>query len=478
MSRFTKNVSRRLKKGLERSRSELHELGEQANRGLRRAMGKRSCIAVTGFSGAGKSTLLTSLINQLLNVDVQQAQQWWPEIKHRWLSAQLIQTTSDIPDYPFRNHVELLRQGQWPPSTQSITRCLLEIRLKPRSRLEDLAGKGYVSHELEIWDYPGEWLMDLPLATMNYAQWVGDSYAHFNNEPRNQLAPALYRTLLDLDPMAAFEGEKFDRIFKDYQQFLMECKQLGLHIINPGRFALESADLSLLPAFIPLLSAYGRDMSGASEGSWWWEMSRRYQHYVGEFVSPFLQQVFEQVDHQLVLVDLLGALGQGKSSLEELRRSLIRVLQLFSYGRNGWLDKLMAPKIERLTFVASKLDCVLPNQRAHLAELMRALVVESIQAARFHSTTVEHLELAAVACTQIGVRAGEQALVVEQHGQQAWLSHPHLPRGWPTDNDWHCLTNWRPPLLAPPPLPDPALLPWPNLQMAQLCQHLFREFRW
>ena len=469
-------LKQRFKVGAKRTKDSARLLKDRAGRSVRRATGKRSCIAITGFSGAGKSTLLASLINQLLNMDVQQAQHIWPELQNRWLSAALLGSNESIPDYPYEAHLAQLRAGKWPDSTQSLSRCLVEIRLKPRSRLEDISGKGYVSHEVEIWDYPGEWLMDLPLASMSYQQWVSDCFVHFNNEPRNTLAPDLYQTLLDIDPAATFEPDRFEEIFERYRDFLMRCKLEGLHIINPGRFALASADKDALPAFIPLLAGYQRKLDTNDPNSWAAQMQSRYQHYVLAYVKPFLTQVFEQVDHQLVLVDLLGSLEQGKSSLEELRRSLTRVLQLFSYGKNRWLDKLVAPKVEQLTFIASKLVCVLPNQRSHLAELMRAVVAESIQAARSETTEVDHLELAAIACTQVGRRDDLPALFVQQGDSAAWLSHPTLPRGWPNDSDWAQLAGWQVPKLLPPALPDPRLKPWPQVNMALLCEHLLRDF--
>ena len=475
MSNTINRLRQQIRTGAKRTKDSARSLKDRAGRGIKRAIGKRSCIAITGFSGAGKSTLLASLVNQLLNMDVQQAKHLWPDLQNRWLSAALISSDHTIDDYPYDAHIAKLQAGEWPASTQHLSRCLIEIRLKPRSRLEDISGKGYVSHQVEIWDYPGEWLMDLPLASMSYEQWVSDCFVHFNNEPRNTLAPELYQALLDIDPQSVFEPERFDVLFERYRAFLMQCKAEGLHIINPGRFALASADKHQLPAFIPLLASYQRKLDVISPNSWAAEMQRRYKHYVVGYVRPFLTQVFEQVDHQLVLVDLLGSLEQGKNSLEELRRSLTRVLQLFSYGKNRWLDKLVAPKVEQLTFVASKLDCVLPNQRSHLAELMRAVVAESIQSARFESTEVDHLELAAIACTQVGSRQDKPALFVQQGEAAAWLSHPNLPRGWPNDTDWAKLTGWKLPLLLPPALPDPRLKPWPNVNMAQLCEHLLRD---
>lgn len=460
-----------IRKQLRKSRERARQLGERADRGLRRATGNRSCIAITGFSGAGKSTLLTSLVTQLLYLQTQQPGSHWPLAK-RWLSARLQNHQGGLPDYPLAGQQAALLAGRWPDSTRALSRCLLDIRLTPNHRLQDLSGQGYVNHQLEIWDYPGEWLMDLPLATQDYHRWVLDSFSHFNNEPRNQMAGELYRELLDLDPQAPFDEGRFAALFGRYRDFLRQCKARGLHIVQPGRFVIDGGPPDA-EAFLPLLAAGERPPR--VPGSWWAEMQNRYDQYVSHWVRPFLTQVFEQVDHQLVLVDLPGALAQGKASLEELRRSLSRVLQLFSYGRNSWLDRLLAPKVEQLTFVSSKLDCVLPDQRRHLSELMRALVAESIQAARFESTRVDHLELAALACTRVSQLGPEPALIVELEQGPARLRHPPIPRGWPTDTDWAALAHWQPPPLSPPKLVEPSQGPWPHINMDLLCQRLLGD---
>ena len=41
---------------------------------------------------------------------------------------------------------------------------------------------------LDIVDYPGEWLLDLPLLTKSYEQWAAESLALSRQAPRAQLA--------------------------------------------------------------------------------------------------------------------------------------------------------------------------------------------------------------------------------------------------------------------------------------------------
>ena len=50
---------------------------------------------------------------------------------------------------------------------------------------------------LDIVDYPGEWLLDLPLLDKSYAQWSAESLALSREAPRAHLATRLARATRD-----------------------------------------------------------------------------------------------------------------------------------------------------------------------------------------------------------------------------------------------------------------------------------------
>ena len=53
--------------------------------------------------------------------------------------------------------------GRWPDATRDESGCLLEIRFRNRPGLLRRGKPGISRLYLEIRDYPGEWLLDLPL---------------------------------------------------------------------------------------------------------------------------------------------------------------------------------------------------------------------------------------------------------------------------------------------------------------------------
>uniref|UniRef100_UPI0038F5D490 YcjX family protein n=1 Tax=Streptomyces europaeiscabiei TaxID=146819 RepID=UPI0038F5D490 len=55
---------------------------------------------------------------------------------------------------------------------------------------------------LDIVDYPGEWLLDLPLLQKSFEQWSAESLALSREEPRAQIAAEWHTHLATLKPDA------------------------------------------------------------------------------------------------------------------------------------------------------------------------------------------------------------------------------------------------------------------------------------
>jgi predicted YcjX-like family ATPase len=127
---------------------------------------------------------------------------------------------------------------------------------------------------LDIVDYPGEWLLDLPLLNKSYEQWSAESLALSREGPRAALAAPWHAQLATLnaegreDEQAALASA---RLFTDY---LRACRdeRFAMSLLPPGRF-LMPGNLAGSPAltFAPLdLPADG----AAPEGSLWAMMIR------------------------------------------------------------------------------------------------------------------------------------------------------------------------------------------------------------
>ena len=125
--------------------------------------GRRLCVGVTGLSQSGKSTFITSLINQLSNYEKASLPGFAPALSGKLLGVTVHPLEeSGLKLFPYEHAYQCLTDNppRWPPSTEDLSGCLLELRLKQStSKLNPFSNDRY-SFFVEIRDYPGEWLLD------------------------------------------------------------------------------------------------------------------------------------------------------------------------------------------------------------------------------------------------------------------------------------------------------------------------------
>lgn len=152
-------------------------------------------LGVTGLSRAGKTVFITALVHGLLRggrFPIFEAHD-----SGRIARAQLAPQPDDaVPRFDYETHLKtLVAERQWPQSTTSISELRLVI---------DYQSQGGVTRTLtlDIVDYPGEWLLDLPLLSKSYEQWAAESLTLSRQGPRAPLASAWHAHLATLDPNA------------------------------------------------------------------------------------------------------------------------------------------------------------------------------------------------------------------------------------------------------------------------------------
>src|SRR5258707_2642625 len=265
-------------------------------------------LGVTGLSRAGKTVFITALIHGLARGA--RFPVFEPFATGRIARARLEPQPDDaVPRFDYENHVRtLIEERRWPSSTVDIS----ELRLVIDYQRQNGADRTLT---IDIVDYPGEWLLDLPLLTKSYEQWSTESLALSREGPRSKLATPWHEHLATLSA----EGRENEqaaltaaRLFTDY---LRACRdeKFAMRLLPPGRF-LMPGDLAGSPAltFAPLeLSAAGV----APAGSLWAMMERRYEAYKDVVVPPFYREHFARLDRQIVLVDALAAFNAGPDSV-------------------------------------------------------------------------------------------------------------------------------------------------------------------
>ncbi|HEV7820610.1 MAG TPA: YcjX family protein, partial [Burkholderiales bacterium] len=287
-------------------------------------------LGVTGLSRAGKTVFITALVHGFLRGGR------FPVFESlssgRIARARLEPQPDDaIPRFAYESHLRtLLDDRQWPNSTTDIS----ELRLAIDYQRENGAMRTLT---LDIVDYPGEWLLDLPLLNKSYEQWSAESFALSRSGPRAALAAEWHIHLATLNPTAP-ENEQATltaaRLFTDY---LRACRQeqFAMSLLPPGRFLMPGA-LAGSPAltFAPLDVPTDGE---AQSGSLWAMMKRRYESYKDIVVRPFFRDHFARLDRQIVLVDALGAFNAGPAAIRDLQRALMAILDCFQIGRRTFV---------------------------------------------------------------------------------------------------------------------------------------------
>ena len=125
-------------------------------------------LGVTGLARAGKTVFITALVRNLivggrLPFFAAHAQ---GRIVRAYLEPQ---PDDDVPRFAYEDHLATLARDppNWPESTRRLSQLRLTIEYRPRSKLKRSLGMDRI--HIDIVDYPGEWLIDLPMLAQTYA---------------------------------------------------------------------------------------------------------------------------------------------------------------------------------------------------------------------------------------------------------------------------------------------------------------------
>ena len=367
-------------------------------------------LGVTGLSRAGKTVFITALIHNLMHggrlplFDVYAS--------GRLTEARLMPQPDDaVPRFDYEAHIaSLVDRRIWPNSTRRISEIRLTIEYESAWMLKRVLGRGRLN--LDIVDYPGEWLLDLALLRKSYVEWSAEVLAASRQLHRTGLAEAWHAKLASVDASGPENEEQAGGFAEAFTAYLQKAREQehALSTFTPGRF-LMPGDLEGSPAltFSPLeISA---DYSSA-RGTLAAMMERRYEAYKTHVVKPFFRDHFARLDRQIVLVDLLTSLNGGSTALRDVEQALTDVLGAFRPGRASWVGSILSRKIDRILFAATMADHIHHSDHDRLGRLLEWLVRRATERAALVGTEVLILPLAAVRATrEVSIkRDGERLL--------------------------------------------------------------------
>jgi predicted YcjX-like family ATPase len=354
-------------------------------------------LGVTGLSKAGKTVFITALVDNLIagaRLPVLRA-----SAEGRIARAYLEPQPDDaVPRFAYEAHLAALSGAdrRWPQSTRRISQLRLTIEFE---RAASWGAKA--SHlTLDIVDYPGEWLLDLPLLDKSYAQWSRETIAASAAPARAPLAAPWRAFLAGLDLGATAQEETARTAAELFTTYLRKARDdvYALSTLPPGRF-LMPGDLEGSPAltFAPLPLGEDEPIAPRSLAAM---MERRYEAYKTYVARPFFRDHFARLDRQIVLVDALRALNSGPAALRDLENALTEVLQAFRAGRASRFASIFRPRIDRILFAATKADHLHHVSHDRLEAILRVLTAKAIARAEGVGADIDVIALSAVRATR------------------------------------------------------------------------------
>ena len=453
-------------------------------------------LGITGLARSGKTVFLTALLHNLM------AGARLPffdaAAQGRVLRAYLEpQPDAFVARFPFEKHFADLTANppRWPESTRRISQLRLTLEYASTKFLKRQLGRETL--HIDIVDYPGEWLLDLPLLSLDYRQWSRTALEQSATPSRKKTARLWHASLGLVDPADPADealAERLSDLFKDYLRE-MRADPHALSTLPPGRF-LMPGDLAGSPAltFAPLDD---KGVEQFSRSSLWAMMENRYEAYKTYVVRPFFRDHFARLDRQIVLIDVLAALNGGQAAIVDLERAMTEILECFRTGSNSLWSNLFGPRIDRVVLAATKADHLHHQSHDRLEAILAKLAGRAMARAEYAGAEVNVLALAAIRATREGeARRGSERLpcivgyplpgetIGKRHfdGNEEFAIFPgDLPanpeaalRGWQVEQGEMRFVRFRPP--NPKPLPSGGFAPFPNIRLDRAIETLIGDY--
>lgn len=345
-------------------------------------MARRIYLGVTGLSRAGKTVFVTSLIHNLLRADPSAEESplrgFDPFDEGRLIGAVLRHdANATVPEFPYRKAVDAITGDtpKWPEPTRGISRIRADLRFRRADGLGATAAARLGLTEgvlqLEIVDYPGEWLVDLPMLGQTFEAWSRAMMDQVERGSRTALARDWLSFVQQRAPEAPHDEEWAEQAAAAYTDYLNACSNAKFRYLQPGRF-LHPADLrgASVLRFCPLPDLPGQAKPGSIHAAF----RDKFNDYKEKVVRAFYRRHFAGLDRQIVLVDTLTALNDGQEAFDDMSEALAAILQSFRHGKNSLLGWLMGRRISRVLFAATKADHVIRGDRLHLINLTRRML--------------------------------------------------------------------------------------------------------
>jgi uncharacterized protein len=439
---------------------------------------KKLTIGVTGFSRSGKTVFIGALAQALITASAWSKRkgqgplaQFGPVEKGIFRSAQIRNDVNvHLPQFPFLKVRKSLvsKDTAWPVPTEGVSHLTLDLDYKPQGAIK-IRNKV----RIELVDYPGEWLVDLPMLKLTYADWSEQMLLLAKGSLRSAWSLPFFGEIDSVANDQSFDDELATQLSEVWADYLQKASGHGLTLNQPGRLLRPDAlRNSPVLRFAPLPDTLRA--TGLGQG-----MEQRFEDYKKKVIKPFYRDHFSKIDRQVVLIDALAALEKGEDVFNEMTTSLKNVLGSFHYGKGNLLSWLKGVKITHLLFAATKADHVTRGDRANLEELVGRMLMLVDEHNQVRSNAA-HYEVMAIA----SVQATEDRMTTNTPKREVLYGKPANdesaaqwdPGGLPLDMppDWNAL-HFQFFKFAPRDMPDALSEGFPAINLGKALDFLIGE---
>lgn len=278
-----------------------------------------------------------------------------------------------LPRFALRANMAALAKDPpvWPERTGSVSLLAMDLEIGRPGLGAILPARDL---RVEFLDYPGEWLLDLPLLSQDFATWSNQALRQLEGVP----AASAFLSFVNALPSGAAGDEAVaatgHRLYRDVLHRLRDGA--GWRFLQPGRFLMPAPGPE--PPWIEFFPARNNGGLGAL-------LRARYDAYREDLRRQLVSPLFGQVDRLVVLADVLSALHDGAAAYRDTEAGLRAASESLRW-QNAWIDwvpsalrswmpPFLAGGISRVAFVATKADHVAQRQRGNLLALMQALTM-------------------------------------------------------------------------------------------------------
>ena len=373
-----------------------------------------------------------------------------------------------MPRFDEPSHLQALAADPptWPARTGAVSLLALDLTV-PRAGLASALPARTL--RLELLDYPGEWLLDLPLLATDFDTWSDATLRRLDGlaaaEPFLCFAAGL--------PAAAAADEALAKTgHRLYREALHRLRdEDALAFLQPGRFLMPAPGAE--PPWIHFFPMRGR---GGLHGL----LAERFDAYRARIREDLVSPLFGHLDRMVVLADLLTALHAGSGSFADAQSALAAASGALRW-RFSWTDafaallalRLPSPVIRRVAYAATKADHVASRQRGNLRALMAALTPAG------GDVIAQHFAIASIRCTEDATMllGGRSVSAVRGRiaGQGVGLSYPGEVPDRPPDAAFWAGEFFDLPNLEPTRLPGAGRAGIPHIELDTLLTFLLDD---